>query len=188
MIIENFPENIIYISDDNAVTLNMMTDKDEYFLVYYFKNQKEIFFGTTIEDLVKLQNIFKAFNKNIVNFSCLPIYYEVFFYISLSLENFDDACKYLRSFKYCINKIELLEDKDEKSHLYLEALKKHYKNCLTMINIFTTYKETGNKDSLTKYFLSEDYVSIEKELKIRMLMRQLKVSRTTVLSYFKNIK
>lgn len=186
MIIKYLSDNTFHISYDNAVTLNIMADEDENLLAYYFKNQKEILFKATTEDLIKLQNVFSDINEKIVNLSCLPMYYEVSFYIYLSLKDFDNACKYLRSFKYCINKISLLKEKDEKSQIYLEVLEKHFQNCTTMINLHTTYKEVGKKDSLTKYFLSEDYEKIEKELKIRMLIRQLKVTRNTVLSYFRN--
>lgn len=186
MIIKHLSDCTFHISYENAVALNIMADEDENLLVYYFKNRKEILFKTTTEDLIKLQNVLIDINEKIVNFSSLPMYFEVSFYIYLSLKDFDNACKYLRSFKYCINKISLLKEKDEKSQLYLEVLEKHFENCRAMINLYATYKETGKKDSLTKYFLSENYERIEKELKIRMLIRQLRVTRNTVLGYYRN--
>ena len=182
MIVEDLPKRI-YMCNEPDVLFEMMCKEDNEILVNYFNLQQEILFRTDKENLNRLNNNFKILHNQLVNFNLLPMFYELYFYISLKLEDYKSANKYLRSFSFCIEKI---KNSNLQVETFIDTLEKNFRGCKLMINLHTPYKENGKKDTLIKFFMSEEFGKIQKEINIRVLMRLMRVKRPTSLNYLKH--
>lgn len=182
MIVEDL-KKMIYSCSGPEQNYKMMCNEDENFLLKYLGLKREVLFETDKPNLIKLSGIFNHVHKQLINFNTLPMFYEMSFYINFALGNFDLANKYLRSFAACIEKFkstnpnikEVLNNLEEVFNYGKKMLKEH-----------SSYNEKGIKDTLVKFFASEDYTILQREINIRILMRTFSVSRNTALGYLNN--
>lgn len=181
MIIDDLPLKGYGYYDIDEI-YQILIKEDAEILGYYFKNLYEIIFKTDEENIIKLRNNLNLLQKQMINFSLLPMFYELNFYISLKFENYKLANMYLRSFAFCIKRIKKIYKNIEN----IGKLEKNFKTCQDRINLYTPFKEKGNKDSLIKFFICEDLEKIQKEINIRVLMRTNLITRATALKYIKN--
>lgn len=163
--------------------IDEIKDKDKKVIVADFENKITIISNTKYEELRKLNIVYEELNGLLVDFSLLPMYYELFFCIKYGMQDIDASLNYLRSLKTCMDKFDNLADelKKEEDILFFEKAKNNYPHYIELIKLEYNYSEYGRRDSNLKYYLpdEEEFISLTKrEIAIRVLMRKGKLTRS----------
>lgn len=182
MIIDDLPL-IAYGYYELDEIYQILIKEDNEILGHYFRNLDEIIFRTDEENIIKLRDNLDFLHKQLINFNLLPLFYELYFYVSIRLNNYKSANKYLRSFAYCIKELKKISSKEQN----FRNLENHLEKCQNIINTHNLFEKRESKDTLIKFFCTKDLEILKKEMSIRVFMRASLITRPTALKHFKNM-